>query len=181
MKKLFVIVGLLIIVVILGSVRDRLAMRSESGEVEKQAPVEVKSEEDVHYHSGFIVYYEGGRVDFTDWRYMHIEPCGEEHEEGPEAEQEEKAHLHDEVGDVVHVHRNGAVWRDLFVNIGYEMDEGVVGYVNGQTVENILDKPIVADESVMFVVGSEEGVDLSEEITTERIREVEAMSESCGE
>lgn len=190
MKQLLVIVLLFAIAVLLGSARDKYWVNRDlmqSGEanfseMQGSGSQEVEADqEDIHYHAGFIVYEDGQRVDLSVWKYMHIEPCGEEHEEGPETEQEEKAHLHDSVGDVVHVHRSGAVWSDLFVNIGYEIDENVVGYVDGQSVEDILSKPIVEGESVLFVTGSDEGVDLKQSVSDERIQEVSMMSESCGE
>ena len=103
-----------------------------------------RSIEEVHYHAGFLVYVDGVKQDFSDTKYMHVEACDEEGHEVEEDEQLEKAHLHDGVGDVVHVHRNDATWKDLFTNIRYEFPSAqeVAGYVNGVRVENILKEPI---------------------------------------
>ena len=38
-----------------------------------------------------------------------------------EDKQLEKAHLHDLIGTVAHIHRENATWRDLFKNIGYSV------------------------------------------------------------
>ena len=57
---------------------------------------------------------------------MHIEPCrDEEHEKEKKDAKEiqlEKAHLHDMIGDVVHVHYKGTRWKDLFANLNYKVN-----------------------------------------------------------
>src|SRR4051812_30234652 len=104
-KVIYIIFGL----VILGSLgiifRDQIQ--------EKFFPVK-----ELHYHAGFQVYENGKQKSFADIAYMHDKPCtGKKAEEEKEDEQIEKAHLHDLVGDVVHVHRENATWGDLFKNI----------------------------------------------------------------
>lgn len=132
----------------------------------------------VHIHAGFIVYADSLKEDFTQIKYMKLEKCGKEEDED---EQLEKAHLHDNVGDVVHVHRRGAKWGDLFKNIKYNFPEGeLVGYINGKRINGILNYPIKAYDSSLFVVGKDNGVNKSEVITIERIKEVEGMVENCG-
>ena len=75
--------------------------------------------EDVHYHAGFRVYIDGQLQNYSDYKYMNFVPCSEHDEKkSKEEEQIERAHLHDGVGDVVHVHKAGANWGDLFKNIG---------------------------------------------------------------
>ncbi len=140
--------------------------------------------EEPHWHAAFKVYVDGQPVDFSSDKYRHVEPCSEEENEAettPEHEQIEKAHLHDGVGDVVHVHREGAVWRDLFENLSYAFESPVVGYRDGQRIDSILDEPIKAYDRVLFVAG--EASDLTAWAasvpTVERIKEVEAQGESC--
>lgn len=144
---------------------------------------------EVHYHAGILVYVDGVRQDFAKIEYMKLAKC-DEHDNGwrglrnyLEHEQMEKAHLHDMVADVVHVHRPSAKWRDFFANIGYKLprDKQVVGYVNGDKIERILDYPIKANDSVRIEVGESTRINQSEQVSKERIKEVEAMSESCGE
>ncbi len=71
---------------------------------------------ETHLHAGFQVYVDGVKQDFSDYQYMEIQPCGitDYGEKTPEEQQLEKAHLHDGVGDVVHVHRAGATWGGPF-------------------------------------------------------------------
>lgn len=141
------------------------------------------SGEDVHYHAAFNVYKNDELVDFAELKYMHVEPCGTEPEEHAEIEgdeQIEKAHLHDLVGDVVHVHRPNAYWKDLFKNINFVFDGSIKGYVDGVEVEDILNLEIKADSRALFIEG--EINDLEKKLEAipdvDYIRSVEAKSES---
>lgn len=123
----------------------------------------------VHYHAGFTVYFDGVKQDYSDYKYMNLVPCSEHDVKKRAAEEQmEKAHLHDGVGDVVHVHRAGAVWGDLFKNIGVELAEEPA----------ILRQMIEPDSSVVITIGSP--VENPEKVTIEHIKEVEAKSELCG-
>ncbi len=143
--------------------------------------------EEIHFHAGFQVYVNNQMLDFSDFKYMQIKPCGgDDHSED---EQIEKAHLHDGVGDVVHAHREGGTWRDLFTNIKYQIPNdkdpiagNIVGYVNGQLVPQIFSMPIIANSSAVFFIG--QNTDLEQKVVTrvtqEHIKEVEKKSENCG-
>jgi hypothetical protein len=141
--------------------------------------------DDIHYHAGFLVYVNNQLQDFSDLKYMKLTPCGQHEDElTPAQEQLEKAHLHDSNGDVVHVHRDGATWGDLFTNMEYALPEGVnVAYVNGERFEgDISTYGIHADDSVVIFVGTNDDIEtkLEEAVTLERIRVVEGQSEDCG-
>lgn len=139
-----------------------------------------------HYHAGFQVYVDNELQDFSDLKYMKMDPCGDAHEVTASVaeEQLEKAHLHDMNGDVVHVHRDVATWADLFQNMEYDVPAGsLVTYVDGQLVEgDIMDDQIYADESVIFFFGTNDDIagKLADAVTIERIQEVESLSEDCG-
>ena len=138
----------------------------------------------IHYHAGFQVYVDNQKQDFSDFKYMHVNPCGDDHrdEVTSESEQLEKAHLHDGNGDVVHIHREAAIWNDLFQNINYTLPADVQGYINGQFVPQVLSMPIIENASAVFLVG--ENIDIPAKValrvTQDRIKEVEAMSEKCA-
>lgn len=128
-----------------------------------------KVSEDIHYHAGFIVYVDGVRQDYSDYKYMNFTPCTEHAvKKSREEEQIEKAHLHDGVGDVVHVHRNGAKWGDLLKNIN----------VNLPSETDILKQTIEPNSSVVIIIGLP--VSTPEKVPIEHIKEVEAKSELCG-
>lgn len=140
----------------------------------------------VHYHAGFQVYVNDKLVSFRGNKYMHEKPCtmnGHDMSAEDPDTQGQKAHLHDHVGDVVHVHRPGAKWGDLFTNIKYPLEGKIsAAYVDGQKVDDILGQPIVANESVVIFVGkhSDDQKYLKTAVTKERIAEIGKKSESCS-
>ena len=139
-----------------------------------------------HYHAGFQVYIDNELQDFSDLKYMKLNPCSDHHADDltPAQEQEEKAHLHDSNGDVAHSHRDNVTWGDLFQNMVYEFpDDTRIAYVNGKLLESdILDYTLKADDSVVIFVGTNTDIDakLADAVTIDRIREVEGLSEDCG-
>ena len=148
----------------------------------KNAP----DEPEIHYHAGFQVYVNNELQDFSGLEFMKLTPCSDHHAEDltPDQEQLEKAHLHDANGDVAHVHRESPTWGDLFANMEYEFpDDSRVAYVNGERLESdFLDYPIEADDSVVIFVGTNSAIDdkLEHAVTLDRIRDVENLSEDCG-
>ncbi|MBP9670203.1 hypothetical protein KBD75_02275 [Candidatus Woesebacteria bacterium] len=139
--------------------------------------------EGVHYHAGFRVYIDGVLQDYSDYKYMNFVPCSEHDEKkSPAEEQIEKAHLHDGVGDVVHVHRSGSTWGDLFKNIQVELpkDKELKGYIGGALSENIMEAPITEYTTAIFIVGENQSSHDKEIVSIDHIKEVEAKSELCG-
>lgn len=139
----------------------------------------------IHIHAGFIVIADNKKLDFSDNKYMNIKPCaedeGEEHNENEEDEQLEKAHLHDNVGDVVHVERSDGKWKDLFTNINYSIDyTKVTAYINGQKVSDFQNQPIHAYDSAVIFVGKADTNYLKKAVTKEHIVKAEKVSEDCG-
>lgn len=137
----------------------------------------------VHLHAGFQVYVDGELQDFKDLKYMNFVPCGEHDEEKtPEEEQMEKAHLHDFIDDVVHVHREGATWGDLFKNMKYDINPQQV-YINGDLFEgDFMNHEINAYDSVLILQGEVSDIDqkLQNAVTKEHIIETEKKSEYCA-
>lgn len=137
---------------------------------------------DIHYHAGFRVFVDGTLQDFSGPEYMSLTPCSNEGVQ--EDEQHEKAHLHDRNGHVVHVHRDGAVWRDLFVNINYPIEEKkpFVAYVNGKRISNLLDEPIQPYDTAIVLIGrsGNHAPYLKQAVTRKEIEEAEKKSENCG-
>ncbi len=139
----------------------------------------------VHFHAGFHVYVDDKLQDFSDFKYMHEKPCtlhGKPVDDNDD-EQIEKAHLHDQIGDVVHVHRTGATWGDLFINIHYSVDEGnAVAYVNGVKVDNILKQTIKPYDSLVLFIGkhTDDKKYLEKAVKKDYIQRVEKKSEFCS-
>ena len=126
---------------------------------------------------------DGKQIDFSGIKYMSLRPC-EEHK-GRQSKEEivhEMAHLHDNIGYVVHSHREGAVWGDLFRNINYSFDttKPIKGYVNGKQVTDIFSYPVNAYDSVVILVGTSKNSLVSKAITKQQIETVEKNSLDCG-
>lgn len=141
--------------------------------------------DDVHFHAGFDLYRDGELVDLAKLEYMLEKPCTlDEHEEPTTLadEQIEKAHLHDLVGDVVHVHSEHATWGDLFRNIGITFTEPVTGYTAIGTITDVLNQEIIPSERIVIAEGelADPEAKLAEVPDEARIRQVEATSENCG-
>lgn len=138
--------------------------------------------EKVHYHAGFLVYKDNLQIDFSADKYMHEEPCTLEPDIEHENDPIEIAHLHERVGDVVHVHRDNATWGQLLKNLNYSIGGDVESYSNGKKIENILNQPIKSYESVVILIGNNPQKEefIKNMVTVEKIKETESLSEQCG-
>lgn len=146
----------------------------------KQKPVQK-----VHYHGGFEVFKDNKQVDFSGFKYMVVKPCTTDKKEEKESDaddQMEKAHLHDLVGDVVHVERANAKWSDLFTNLKYNIEyKNTSAYLNGKKVENFENLIIQPYDSMVILIGSNDlNKVLSKAVTVKHIKEAEKRSENCG-
>ena len=74
-----------------------------------------------HYHANFAVFVDGERLDLSAMHYMQdITAC--------KADPDlilpvERAHMHEAIDDVVHVHHEGATWGHFFANIGFALGD----------------------------------------------------------
>ena len=139
--------------------------------------------EEVHYHAGFVVFKDGQKIDFSDSKYMYIKPCNvdENKKEDDKTIQMEKAHLHDGVGDVVHIEADGATWGDLFTNINYTVDyASVSAFINGSKIDGIKNTPIKSYDSLVLFEGKPDETKLNQNVSIDRIKEVERKSIECG-
>jgi hypothetical protein len=130
------------------------------------------------------VFQNNNKLDFSDNKYMYIKPCtvNGKDDDTHANPQMEKAHLHDNVGDVVHIEAAGPVWKDLFTNIKFPVDEnGATGYVNGKLVKPFLSAPIHPDDSLVVFIGENDQSHLQEAATTAYIEEMGNKSNACGE
>lgn len=139
----------------------------------------------VHYHAGFVVFKDNKQVDFTDFKYMVVKPCTTEktkEKETDEDDQMERAHLHDLIGDVVHVERENSKWSDLFTNLKYSVDYSkTTAYLNGKKVNDFQNLIIQPYDSLVVLIGpNNEKVALSKAATIAHIKDAEKRSENCG-
>lgn len=79
-----------------------------------------KPVDNVHYHANFAVYINGQREQFKDpFYYEEVETmCTAARNITPH----ERAHMHDEINDVVHVEDHAVTWGQFFQNIGWDIN-----------------------------------------------------------
>lgn len=165
MKKIYIVIFLLIFLILSG-----IAIYNSA------------NKPPVHYHAGFQIYMNGKLQDYSSTEFMHLKPCGAHEETGDkEDEQLEKAHLHDNVGDVIHVHRNGVVWNDVFTNLKIKIPStSISAYINGKKISDIQKYPVKAYDSLVLMIGKEDTSYLKSAVTVNQIKQNEKKSESCG-
>ena len=143
-----------------------------------------KPAQEIHYHAGYEVYKDGALQDFSDLKYMDMEPCVE----GEKEEEEKEEHdldLHDGIGNIAHVHGEGVTWRKLFEYLRQDYpDASVTAYMNGVKLDQVLDKKMDAYDRGVFFVGedSEQQKHIDESmqrITKDYIVRIEKKGESC--
>lgn len=72
----------------------------------------------VHYHANFAAYIDGKKWDFSPSTYMEeVSRCNITEGVMPE----DRIHLHDGKGWLVHVHMAASTWGDLFANLSWGM------------------------------------------------------------
>jgi hypothetical protein len=142
-------------------------------------------EDDIHFHAGFVVINDGQNVDFSADRFMHVKSCSlDEHQDPtPEELQIEKVHLHNNIGDVAHIHKPEATWGDLFTNLSYPLPAASFSAsLNQEAVTDILSAPIQPYDSLVLIVGlasPSASIYFDNAVTIEHIQDAEAKSETC--
>jgi hypothetical protein len=125
----------------------------------------------VHHHANFAVFVDGVRLDLSGDRYMEdVTACASD---PAGVRPQDRAHLHNNDADVVHVHHAGATWGHLFANLGMGLGDGFLilddgrrffdgedgrtlkFFVNGQQVLELQNRPIRSEDRVLISVGPE--------------------------
>ncbi len=118
----------------------------------------------IHYHANFAVYINGQRELFKSPFYY--EEVSGSCTLGNDVKPSQRAHMHDQVNDVVHVHDHGVTWGDFFSNLNWAVgpdfirtpdhiyladDTHTVTYlVNGHAVEDIATQ-VIRDQDRLLV------------------------------
>lgn len=121
-------------------------------------------EEQVHYHANFALYINGLREQFKDNFYYteSAESCSEQEEMTPK----ERAHMHGNVNDVVHVEDQAVTWGNFFQNLGWTVDsEAIITptqviagdatnkvsfILNGEKIDNVINR-VIKDQDRLLV------------------------------
>lgn len=137
-------------------------------------------EEEVHYHANFAMYLNGQREEFKNpVYYVDIEEaCTVKRQMTPH----ERAHLHDNVNDVVHVEDQAVTWGQFFQNLGWVVDLKVIRtpdkvlltdsqnkvtfMLNGKQTDNVLGQVIKDQDRLVVDYGNTSPQDLLREYDT---------------
>ena len=146
--------GLLAGVLALGAVRFAVA---------RPAPI-------THYHANWAIVVDGAPLDLSAARYMEdVARCKAD---PTHMDPQDRVHLHERVGDAVHVHAGGATWGHLLANLGFALgrdwlvtDAGVryesapprtLKFVlNGQPVAEVHNRTIRSTDRLLISYGAE--------------------------
>jgi len=75
-------------------------------------------QDDIHYHANFALYINGQREQFKGQQYYaDVEMCTVNVAMTPT----ERAHMHDNINNVVHVEDHAVTWGQFFTNLGWYM------------------------------------------------------------
>lgn len=115
----------------------------------------------VHYHANFAVFVDGKQEDFTKPQLMHIKPCS--NDEAESNDPKENVHLHDQIGNVVHLHADGIHWNFFLSTIHFDLAKKTEGksltvYSKGLKVDSkILDETIQKQDQILIHIATQSG------------------------
>ena len=94
--------------------------------------------EHVHYHANFAVYINGQREQFKSPQYyQEVAACTVHGAIQPA----QRAHMHDDINDVIHVHDHAVTWGQFFENLGWYLGPNFIQTNDGTMyVENDTNK-----------------------------------------
>ncbi|CAN5665493.1 hypothetical protein BH23PAT2_BH23PAT2_00560 [soil metagenome] len=133
------------------------------------------SDDTVHYHANFAVYIDGQRELFDNFTfYEEIQACGDDYANNPRA----RAHMHDRINHIIHVHDEAVTWGNFFENIGYTLsnDAFVIDgdvytnttgqqlsfVLNGQQAKTVANQVIRSEDVLLIDVGQADEPELQQ-------------------
>lgn len=137
-----------------------------------------------HYHAGFVVVLDGEVQEFSGLEHMYMRSCGI----GELAEEDilpsDRVHLHNEVGDVAHIHDEGVIWLTLLQSLRVDaLSDNWFVYRDGKLLTDGIDSLIEPYESVIISDREISNAELSSITvpTRSHIEETEqGAPENCG-
>ena len=135
-----------------------------------------KPPEHVHYHANFAVSINGQKEKFENpLYYQEIVTCAVDNSNDPA----HRAHIHDNVNDLVHVHDGAVTWGNFFQNLGWNIGKGYIDnnqklytddpfnkmtfILNGQEVSDVTNKVIGSTDRLLIDYGSQSKDEIKKE------------------
>ncbi|MFQ5550594.1 MAG: hypothetical protein ACE5FJ_05105 [Gemmatimonadales bacterium] len=126
--------------------------------------------EPIHYHANFALVINGESFDFAQERYMQdVQACKVNPDDVLPVE---RAHMHELVPDVAHIHADGVTWGHFFANVGFTIGDDFVFtdrgdryfnddmnrlkfVLNGEQVASIVNREVVSEDRLLISYGPE--------------------------
>ena len=118
--------------------------------------------ERVHYHANFDVFINGKREKFASPMYYEEEGGGSGCAETA-ITPTERAHMHDNVGDVVHVEDHAVTWGNFFQNLRWVVNDKQIQTPDGTYLADDTHK-------ITFIVNGHEVQDITSELIQDKDR-----------
>jgi len=138
--------------------------------------------EAVHYHANFAAYIDGQREEFKGLQYYEeftSASCNTaEHQKSPN----ERAHMHSNINDVVHVHDNLVTWGNFFQYLGWNVgdtflatpnkiyqntDKAELSFIlNGKHTDSIVNRVIQDRDRLLISYGINNETSLNEQFNS---------------
>lgn len=130
----------------------------------------------IHYHANFSLYVNGNRDEFKSFAfYEEVAGCNAHDMENPKV----RVHMHNNNGQLVHVHDGGVTWGHLFANLGYTLSNELVEndagtyisgddgnkltfILNGEEVNTIANELIKSEDVLLINYGKDDQDTLSQ-------------------
>ncbi len=119
---------------------------------------------EIHEHADFAVFINGQQINFSQGKYMHNESAEQEGNETHGQEDEDKAHMHDNIGWLAHKHAADATWGIFFRNMNITFNSTCLVFDGSSYCSNATHK------MRMFVNGKE-----SFEYGTQKINDLDRV------
>ncbi len=122
-----------------------------------------------HYHANFALYVNGQRDEFKNFTfYEEVQSCASDDKNNPKT----RAHMHNQVNNVVHVHDDNVTWGAFFANLDYalfdygirtheglfvdgdgEHDKALTFILNGEEIDSVANRVIQSEDTLLIDYG----------------------------
>ncbi|MEI6533245.1 MAG: hypothetical protein WCO06_05400 [Candidatus Roizmanbacteria bacterium] len=135
-----------------------------------------------YYHAGFQVYFRNIKQDITGLDFMTQPLC----EQKSNIIDKFPAHLYSQYSGIVHIHKPGIVWKELFQRMKIQIPSNnitLIGYINGEKSPNMIEEPIRPYDSIVIFLDHTDTAKQEElvkkRISKKQILDIEKLNQKC--